>query len=56
MAKNTIGKAQEESLEESIFKTLNHQKRRDILRFIGEWKEATFPEIKNSIGIEDSPS
>ena len=56
MAKNTIGKAQEESLEESIFKTLNHQKRRDILRFIGERKEAAFTEIKNSIGIEDSPS
>lgn len=44
-----------ENIEESIFKTLSHQKRRDILRFIGERKEATFTEIKNSVGIEDSP-
>ena len=48
--------APDESLEESIFKTLSHQKRRDILRVIGEKKEATFTEIKNSVGIEDSPS
>jgi hypothetical protein len=27
-----------ETLEESIFKTLNHQKRRDILQVIGEKK------------------
>ena len=47
---------QEESLEETVFKTLSNQKRRDILRFIGERKEATFTEIKNSIKIEDTPS
>jgi len=46
----------DESLEESIFKTLNHQTRRDILRIIGEKREATFTEIKNSVKIEDSPS
>jgi DNA-binding transcriptional ArsR family regulator len=45
-----------ESLEETVFKTLSNQKRRDILRFIGERKEATFTEIKNSIEIEDTPS
>jgi DNA-binding transcriptional ArsR family regulator len=45
-----------ESLEESIFKTLSHQKRRDILRAIGEKKEATFTEIKTAVQIEDSPS
>lgn len=50
------GSANEESLEESIFKTLSHQKRRDILRVIGEKGEASFTEIKNSVGIEDSPS
>jgi DNA-binding transcriptional ArsR family regulator len=45
-----------ESLEESIFKTLSNQKRRDILRFIGERKQATFTEIKRSVEIEDSSS
>ncbi|MGA2524689.1 MAG: hypothetical protein ABSF65_11125 [Candidatus Bathyarchaeia archaeon] len=45
-----------ESLEESIFKTLSNQKRRDILRFIGESKQATFTEIKKAAEIEDSSS
>lgn len=45
-----------DSLEESIFKTLNHQARRDILRFIGEKKQASFTEIKNNVNIEDSAS
>jgi hypothetical protein len=48
--------AQNESLEESIFKTLSNQKRRDILRFIGENKQATFTEIKKTAQIEDSSS
>jgi DNA-binding transcriptional ArsR family regulator len=48
--------AQNESLEESIFKTLSSQKRRDILRFIGEHKQATFTEIKKAAAIEDSSS
>ena len=46
----------EESIEEFIFKTLSHQKRRDILRVIGEKREVTFTEIKNAIGTEDSSS
>jgi DNA-binding transcriptional ArsR family regulator len=48
--------AQSESLEESIFKTLSNQKRRDILRFIGENKQVTFTEIKKAVEIEDSSS
>jgi len=48
--------AQNESLEESIFKTLSNQKRRDVLRFIGENKQVTFTEIKKSVQIEDSSS
>lgn len=48
--------AENESLEESIFKTLSNQKRRDILRFIGERKQATFTEIKKAMEIEDSSS
>ncbi len=48
--------SQTETLEESIFKTLSNQKRRDILRFIGENKQATFTEIKKAAQIEDSSS
>jgi len=46
----------DESVEEVVFKTLSHQKRRDILRVIGEKREVTFTEIKNSIGTENSHS
>jgi hypothetical protein len=52
MDKETVS----ETLEEAVFKTLNHQKRRDILRFIGEKKTTTFTGIKNAVNIEDSPS
>jgi DNA-binding transcriptional ArsR family regulator len=48
--------SQNESLEESIFKTLSSQKRRDILRFVGERKQASFTEIKKAAEIEDSSS
>jgi hypothetical protein len=44
----------QESLEESIFRTLSNLKRRDILRFIGERKAATFTEIKKTLQIEDN--
>ncbi len=46
--------SQTESLEENIFKTLSNQKRRDILRFIGEQKKAIFTEIKRAAEIDDS--
>jgi hypothetical protein len=42
------------SNEEEVFKTLGHQIRRDILRYIGESKSAKFTEIKNAIGISES--
>ena len=44
------------SVEEMVFKTLSHQIRRDILRFIGEQKSAKFTEIKKATGIEESAS
>ena len=44
----------EEGLEQVVFKTLSHQKRRDIVRFVGERGKATFTEIKNSVGADDS--
>ena len=45
-----------ESLEESIFKTLSHQTRRDIVRVIGEQKQASFTQIKKGVKTEDSAS
>ena len=44
------------SLEQSIFKALDHQNRRDVLRVIGERKSITFTEIMNSIKTQDSPT
>jgi DNA-binding transcriptional ArsR family regulator len=44
------------SLEEEVFKALDHQKRRDILRYVGEKKGGTFTKIMNSTGIQDSPT
>jgi hypothetical protein len=41
-------------LKNQSSKTLSNQKRRDILRFIEENKQATFTEIKKSVQIEDS--
>ncbi|MEM2940250.1 MAG: helix-turn-helix domain-containing protein [Thermoproteota archaeon] len=45
-----------ESLEQEVFKALDHQKRRDILRFIGERKDSTFTEILNASKVSDSPT
>jgi len=44
------------SLEEEVFKALDHQKRRDIVRSIGEKEGATFTEIMNAGKIPDSPT
>lgn len=45
-----------ESLEQEVFKALEHQIRRDILRYIGEKKDSTFTEIMNASRIPDSPT
>jgi hypothetical protein len=44
----------ESGLEAQVFKSLSHQIRRDIVRFVGERARATFTEIRNSLRIEDS--
>ncbi|MDH5439578.1 MAG: helix-turn-helix domain-containing protein [Candidatus Bathyarchaeota archaeon] len=44
------------SLEEEVFKALDHQRRRDILRFVGEGKKPTFTEIMNATKSPDSPT
>jgi len=52
------GKEEQEisNLEEEVFKALDHQIRRNVLRYIGEAKEPTFTEILNTINIPDSPT
>lgn len=47
---------QSRDLEEEVFKTLDNQKRRDILRYIGEKNDASFTDIMKSTGVSDSPS
>ena len=50
------GKEEQEisNLEEEVFKALDHQIRRNVLRYIGEAKEPTFTEILNTVKISDS--
>lgn len=45
-----------ESFEQEVFKVLDHQKRRDILRYVGEKKAATFTEVLNASKMPDSPT
>ena len=53
-----MGASDEEirSLEEEVFKALDHQKRRDVLRYVGEKKGGAFTEILNATGMPDSPT
>jgi DNA-binding transcriptional ArsR family regulator len=56
---NGLGEAKEaelESFEQEVFKALDHQTRRDILRYVGERKGCTFTEIMNASRVPDSPS
>lgn len=45
-----------ENFEDEVFKALDNQKRRDVLRYIGERKNPTFTEIMNATNIQDSPT
>ena len=45
-----------ENLEAEVFKALDHQMRRDILRYVGEGRSPTFTGILNAIRIPDSPT
>jgi DNA-binding transcriptional ArsR family regulator len=44
------------SLEEEVFKALDHQIRRDILRYIGEGMKPSFTDIMNATRSPDSPT
>ena len=48
--------AESENLEQEVFKVLENQKRRDILRLVGENKGITFTEILNATKVPDSPT
>ncbi|MCW4029902.1 MAG: helix-turn-helix domain-containing protein [Candidatus Bathyarchaeota archaeon] len=45
-----------DNLEQDVFKALENQKRRDILRLIGEKKTISFTDILNTNKIPDSPT
>ena len=45
-----------QSLEQEIFKALDHQMRRDILRYVGEGRECTFTDILTKVKVPDSPT
>ena len=45
-----------DNLEQDVFKALENQKRRDILRIVGEKKGITFTDILGTSKIPDSPT
>lgn len=45
-----------DNLEQDVFKALENQKRRDILRIVGEKKGIKFTEILGTSKISDSPT
>jgi len=49
-------KTETTNLEEEVFKALDHQMRRDILRYVGESKSVSFTEIMNNVKVPDSPT
>jgi DNA-binding transcriptional ArsR family regulator len=44
------------NVEEQLFKSLNNEHRRRIIKVVGERQEVTFTEIMHAIGSDDSPS
>jgi hypothetical protein len=50
------GKTETVNLEEEVFKALDHQMRRDVLRYVGEAKQVSFTEIMNNVKVPDSPT
>ena len=45
-----------DNLEAEVFKALDHQMRRDILRYVGEGRNPAFTDVMNAIRIPDSPT
>jgi predicted transcriptional regulator len=44
------------NIEQEIFKVLEHQIRRNILKFVGETKNPTFTDIMQAVKMADSPT
>ena len=45
-----------ESLEERVFKSLSNEKRREIIRYLGERRGARLNEVKKDLDFEDGAS
>lgn len=45
-----------ENLEERVFKSLSNEKRREIIRYLGESHSARFNELKRDLEFEDGAS
>jgi DNA-binding transcriptional ArsR family regulator len=57
MASNMKNKNSEsKNIEQEIFKVLEHQIRRNILKFVGETKNPTFTDILQAVKMADSPT
>ncbi len=51
-----MAEEQQESLEERVFKSLSNEKRREMIRYLGEKDVARFNDIKRNLGFEDGAS
>ena len=47
---------EEGSLEERVFKSLSNERRREIVRYLGERRRARFNELKRDLGFDDGAS
>jgi hypothetical protein len=45
-----------ESLEERVFKSLSNERRRELIRYLGERRSARFNEMKRDLGFDDGAS
>ena len=45
-----------ESLEEKVFKSLSNERRRELIRYLGERRSARFNEMKRDLGFDDGAS
>lgn len=46
----------EDSVEERVFKSLSNERRREVIRYLGERRVARFNELKRDLGFEDGAS
>jgi len=56
MVMGTANKHTEESVEDTVFKSLGNERRREIIRYLGERRTARFNEVKRDLGFEEGSS